>query len=413
MNASQSTDSEAGKPKETLSSLSQTIGACGGRTVKIITTVEELESLRPFWESRNWHPNAQMDYFRLINEARNNVLKPHLMVFQRNSEPAALVVGRVTKEDFRCRLGYKTIKLGQVRQLSIVYGGTLGCDDAEIAGTVVDALTGLLRRKEVDVVFLSHLNTDSPLFKLAAQRPGFLCRDHLIAPQLHWKTCLPATQAEFLKRLNKKHRYWLRRLEKQVENDFPGRVSFRSFADGQPLNELMRDLEAVASKTYQRGLSAGFQNDAEHARRFALEHGKKWLRIYVLYIQDRPCAFWVGTLYKGIFHSGFTGYDPEYRKYEPGTLVFMKMVEQLCAGRVEAIDYGLGDALYKQRFGDQSWNEASVRIFSPSLRARMLNVAQTSLELPALWVKSFLNRANLQQRLKTLWRRRLLKMEKD
>ena len=121
----------------------------------------------------------------------------------------------------------------------------------------------------------------------------------------------------------------------------------------------------------------------------------------------------MGTLFKGVFYSGFTGYDPEYRKYELGTLMFMKMVEQLCSEKVETIDYGLGDALYKQRFGDQCWPEASVRIFSPSLRGIMLNAAQTCIETPALWLQLLLKRANLQQRLKTLWRRRLLKHGKD
>jgi hypothetical protein len=43
----------------------------------------------------------------------------------------------------------------------------------------------------------------------------------------------------------------------------------------------------------------------------------------------------------------------------------------------------------------------------------MLNVTQTGIETPGLWLKLFLDRTNLQQRLKTLWRRRLLKSEND
>jgi hypothetical protein len=396
-----------------LSSPPQATGQHGDIKTRTVATAAELERLRPFWESLNQHPNAQMDFYNLINEVRGDVLRPYVMVLERDGKPTALVVGRMAREDFRCRQGYKTVRFGQVRQLSIVYGGVLGCIEEECAEAILNELNLMLKHREADLVFLSHLNTDSQLFKLATRRPGFLCRDHLIAPQLHWKTKLPATQAEFLQRLNKKHRYWLRRLEKQVEKDFPGQVSYRSFADGRQLDELMKDLECVASKTYQRRLGAGFRNDAEHARRFTLEAQNNWLRAYVLYLGARPRAFWAGTLYKGVFHSGFTGYDPEYRQYELGTLVFMKMLEQLCTEGAESIDYGLGDALYKQRFGDQSWQEASVRIFSPSLRNILLNVTQTVVETPAFWVKSFLNRTNLQQRLKTLWRKRLLKNEKN
>jgi hypothetical protein len=378
-----------------------------GYSVRVLDTAPEMEGVRPFWESQNWNPNAQMDFYGLINEVRGNVLKPYVMVLEHDGEPSALMVGRIVRQDFSCQFGYKTVRLGQVRALRIAYGGVLGCDGQACAEAVLNELCRMLGRREVDLVTFSHLNTGSDLFQLVSRRPGVSCRDHLVAPQLHWKTKLPATPVEFVQRLNKKHRYWLRRLEKQLEKDFPGRVSFRSFASGQQLGELLNDMETIAGKTYQRGLGAGFRNDAEHARRFEFEARKNWLRAYVLYLDNRPSAFWAGTLYKSVFYSAYTGYDPGFRKYELGTLVFVNMVEQLCAERVEAIDYGLGDALYKQRFGDQSWQEASVRIFAPSFRAMALNVVQTSLEMPALWLKSLLERAHLQQRIKTLWRRRL------
>ena len=273
--------------------------------VRIVTTMEEMEHLRPLWEALNSHPNAQVDFFRLINGVRDNVLRPHVMVLERDGDPCALVVGRMAKEDFRCRLGYKTIYLGQVQQLSIVYGGILGCEDEGCAGTVINELDRMLKNHEADLVFFNFLNTESYLFRLATQQPRILCRDHLVAPQLHWKTRLPATQAEFLKRLNKKHRYWLRRLDKQVEKDFLGQVSYHSFTDGEQLDELMKDLELVASKTYQRRLCAGFRNDTEYARRFVFEADKGWLRAYVLYIQQPALCVLGGNPFQGGVLFGF------------------------------------------------------------------------------------------------------------
>jgi GNAT acetyltransferase-like protein len=380
-----------------------------GYAIRVITSSEEMECLRTFWEALNWHPNAQMDFFRLINETRVNTIRPHILLVERDGEPHGLVVGRIVREDFRCSLGYKTIRLGQVQQFSIIYGGLLGCDNEKCAEAVMGELDRMLKGRELDLVFFSYLNTTSHMFRLATRRPGVLCRDHLVVPQLHWKTKLPATQADFLQRLNKKHRYWLRRLEKLIEKDFPGQVSFRSFTDGQRLNELMNDMERVASTSYQRRLGAGFRNDVENARRLTFGAKTGWLRIYVLYLENQPRAFWMGTLYKNVFYSASTGYDPEYKKYELGTLTFIKMVEQLCHERVAAIDFGLGDALYKQRFGDQSWHEAAVKMFCPALHGMMLNIVRTSIEAPALWFRSFLRVTNLQQRVKTFWRRQLLK----
>jgi len=143
---------------------------------------------------------------------------------------------------------------------------------------------------------------------------------------------LPATHTEFLQRLNKKHRYWLRRLEKQIETDFPNQVSYRSFTDGQRLDELMKDLECVASKTYQRCLGAGFRNDAEYARRLALERGKLGCALMCFILATVRAHFGLARYTRGCSIRVLldTILNIENTNWAP--LVFMKMVEQ-CAPR--------------------------------------------------------------------------------
>lgn len=371
--------------------------------VRAVTTPDEIERLRPCWEALNWHPNVQIDFFCEINKLWKNLASPHILVLERDGKPQGLLVGRITTQAFKCNLGYKSVSLGQVRQLTILYGGVLGCDDLSCAQLMIGELNRMLENREVDAVFFNLLDTASHLFRIATRNPGFFVRDHLVTPQLHWKVGLPATLTGFLQRLNKKHRYWLKRLEKQLDKEFPGRVSFRSLTDGHQRKEMMNDVECVARKTYQRRLGVEVNNVADDA----LEEKMRWERVYVIYIANRPCAFWMGRLYKGTFYSDATGYDPEYRKHELGTVVFMRMIDRLCREGVETIDFGLGDALYKQRFGDQSWSEAGVRIFSPSRHGVMINLARTSLEGSALCLKFLLDCVHLKQRLKAFWRKRL------
>jgi len=375
---------------------------------RVVDNPADLERWRPYWESVAWHPGTQLDFFSLINKIRNDVLKPYVIVIERDNTPCALVVGRLVKEDFTCHIGYKRFNLGRVRQLNILHGGILGCDDRACAQVVISALDGVLRRREADLVFINHLNIASPLYGLAREYPGILCRDRADMPQPHWKAALPATSEAFLQRLTQKHRYWLRRLERLAEAAYPGKVHCRFLAEGVPLDALMRDMEEVAAKTYQRQLGVGFRNDGEHVERFALESGRGCLHVSVLYLGGKPAAFWVGTLYKGVFFSDYTGYNPEFRKYEPGTLLFMKMVEQLCLAGITEIDFGLGDAQYKQRFGDQNWMDASVRIFAPTLKGILLNVTQLSLQLPETCARSLLRHTRWLGYLKTLWRKRLV-----
>jgi len=379
-----------------------------GLRVRAVTTPGEIEQLRPCWEALNWHPNVQIDYFTEINEHWKNISSPYILVLERDGKPQCFLIGRITNQPFKCNLGYKSVSLGRVRQLTILYGGVLGCDNLNYAQFMMGELNRMLKSREVDVVFFNLLDTASHLFSIATQSPGFFVRDHLVTTQLHWKVGLPATLAEFLQRLNKKHRYWLKRLEKQLDKEFPGQVSFRSLTDNNQREELMKDVECVARKTYQRRLGAEINNVADNA----LEEKMRWERVYVIYLASRPCAFWMGRFYKGTFYSDATGYDPEYRKHELGTVVFMRMIDCLCREGVETIDFGLGDALYKQRFGNKSWSEAGVKLFSPSGRGVMLNLARTSLDGSALCLQNLLERVHLKQRLKTFWRKRLQGDEK-
>lgn len=375
--------------------------------IRTVTAPEEIERLRPFWETLNWHPNVQIDFFQLVNTATASRVQPCLLLLERQGQPHGLVVGRTATQPFRFRLGYWTASLGQVRQLTILYGGVLGSAGQEGSPVVLAALEQMLRGREVDLVYFNRLRTDSELFRLAARTPGFVSRDHLIDPQKHRLARLPPSLPEFLQRLNKKHRYWLRRLEKQLEKEFPGQVVFRGLAEGRRCADLMNDVEQVARQTYQRKLGAGAVNGTQQQRLIALAERHGWQRIYVLYLANQPRAFWMGRIYKGVFYSDATGYDPQFRRYELGTVTFTRMVEQLCGEGVSTLDFGLGDALYKQRFGDQDWLEAEVNIFSPSARGTALNLARTSLEGPARGIRSLLDRLNWQQRLKTHWRRLL------
>jgi hypothetical protein len=365
--------------------------------------------LRESWEHLNWHPNTQIDFYQLVNQTSDGSTRPIVFAFERRATVSGLIVGRLSQRSLQCKVGYRAFGLGKVRQLTILHGGVLGCADVQMAESMFHELMLLLKRNEVDVVFFNHVSTDSPLYALIKSSPGFLCRDHLIKPQLHWKASLPANGNEFIQRLSKKRRYWVRRADKLLREAFPGQVSFRCVGSEWSLEKLLPDVETVAASTYQRGLGAGFSNTSEGLRRLAYQAERRWLRLCLLYVGDRPCAFWMGRVYKNVFYSDATGYDRAFSKFEVGTAVFLRTIENLCDEGVQEFDFGLGDAFYKERFGDESWSESEVWIYAPSLRCRLLNVIRTAIEWPVLRIRSLLVRARLEQRLKTFWRSKLAK----
>ena len=181
---------------------------------------------------------------------------------------------------------------------------------------------------------------------------------------------------------------------------------------GENVKKICSGLEEVVKKTYHRKIGVGFVYNQEFLGRFALEAQKGWLRAYILYIDDIPEAFWLGYLCHGTFYLAFTGYNPAYRKYELGTIVFINLLEDLGRMGVSKVDFGSGTALYKERFGQHMWHEATVYIFAPTLRGIILNVSKSFFSFINNAAKKILDKTNLLQNVKTQWRTSLQKRQK-
>jgi hypothetical protein len=196
-------------------------------------------------------------------------------------------------------------------------------------------------------------------------------------------------------------------MTKLLEKDFPGKVKIQYFTNEDSINQLCTDVESIASHTYQRGLGAGFVDNQENRARMTLSAKNNWLKAYVLYIEDKPCAFWIATHYNKSVHLNFTGYDSQYEKYEPGTVLFTKMVEDFCRDGIKEMDFGFGDAKYKSRFGDSNWKEASIYIFSPSLKSVVINLIRTLSSTISRFSYKLLEKTSLLEFIKKRWRKRL------
>jgi CelD/BcsL family acetyltransferase involved in cellulose biosynthesis len=218
---------------------------------------------------------------------------------------------------------------------------------------------------------------------------------------------LPACLDELLEqKVNRKSRNEARRTMRVLEKAFPGAVRYACFSAPIEMEKLFEDVIRVARKTYQWGLGVGFQDNEEHRKRLRLEAEKGRLRAYVLYLKDEPVAFWIGTVYKDTFWLDFTGYDPAFCKYEVGTVLFLRMIGNMCGQNVKLMDLGLGSAFYKERFGDSSIEESTMRVFAFSGRGVLFNTVWLVTQALTKVVRGLLLRLGLEQKVKKLWRAR-------
>ena len=368
----------------------------------------ELDQVDVGWESLPWtRLDPEREYFRTVVRSRPDVVGVHVFFLPDDVAPQAAFVGRVEDVSLRVSAGYRSVYSPRVRAITLVHGGVLGVERPDRAQEIVARLRDALTAGVAEAVFLPALRTDSELYAAAAS-VRFPFRQPFAVRTLHWGLQLPGSFEEFLATRSTKTRKNLRVDRNRLRRDYGEALELRVFRDPSDADELFRDVATVAAKTYQHGLGVAFANTDEDKALTALALDRGWFRAYVLYIGGAPVAFWLGSVYARTFFTGTPGYDPGFADYGIGRYLLVRVIEQLCGDdEVDQIDYGFGDAEYKRRFGNQSWEEADVVLFARRFRPVRVNVMRTALATTLGLVKRALGRAGVAARLKRRWRRRL------
>jgi hypothetical protein len=265
---------------------------------------------------------------------------------------------------------------------------------------------------EADVVVFEHLDMDSPLVSFARSLPSWLCSDRLIYPEIHRIRDLSGETGFSVASLSRGERYSLRHSAAKLSEDFRSR-KIELFSAPDEVARLVHDAENVARKSYQRGIGVGFTESAVVRSRLEFEAQNGWLRAYVLYLDDHPCAFWIGSLRNQTFLSDYLAFDPAYARYRPGWYLMVKVMEQLCGDTcdgstvVKKFDFGIGDARYKETLSNRHRQESAVYIFAPRMRALWVNAVRSVAGAINRSAKDFMRATPLFGKLKRMWRVRV------
>lgn len=346
-------------------------------TVRVASAASEIEKLRPFWTRVNYHPESDIDFVLMLPSVRPEILRLYVLVAYEAAEPVALLVGRIEDALVPLRVGYLKVLQIRLRQVVFVRDGFLGERSERTAALMVEKIAQVLKEGCAGRALLCSVPAASRLGESARRRCPVLQREFSRQLAEHWRTRLPKDFEAFLGKRPKKHRYWLRRIGRVFEAQFNGQVRYEIFHGLDDVGPFSKAAEQVARNTYQRGLGAGFVDNEENRKRLILAARKGWLRAYVAFVGNQPLAFWCGERLDNVMHLTWTGFDPAYRKYEVGTILFLKMVADLLSCGVTEIDYGLGWAQYKERFGDLCLQEQDVAIYAPTLRSCSVNLLRT------------------------------------
>jgi CelD/BcsL family acetyltransferase involved in cellulose biosynthesis len=234
---------------------------------------------------------------------------------------------------------------------------------------------------------------------------GFLCREHFSKEELHYRMAIPASMEQFYQSCSKKHRANLKRYIRRLEQEYEGRVKIVAHSREEELEPLIMAAAQISSKTYQCGLGCGFVDDKRMRSLMAMAARLKWLQAHVMYIGDQPCSFQLGLKYGQTYFLSQIGFDPSLEKFEVGTVLFLKVLESLCSDpAVRSLDFGFGNAQYKEQYANEHWMEVSVHIFAQRLYPICINISRSSMMGLNFALEHALSKTGFLPRMKKRWR---------
>jgi CelD/BcsL family acetyltransferase involved in cellulose biosynthesis len=372
---------------------------------KTIRTLEGLDSVRADWHRWQPHISSDLGQFELICGLRPEVECPLVTVVEQDGKPCALLAGRLEHSGVTPAIGHLRPFTVPARVWFALHEGAMGRLDAGTASEMVAHVRGQLAAGVADAAHFSYLPEHSPLLDaLLHEGSRWLC-DRTPRWATHREMTMPTDGTVMDRKLSAKARWRIRRKQKGLEAAFPGKVRWHYLSEFDDVSALCARIERVAAIAYQRGLGVGFFDNEEFRSRYALFATRGQLRVQLLEIDGEVRAFWCGIIHHGTFHSSTTAYDPALSEHVVGTQNFLHLADGLMREGVQRFDFGLGDAKYKETFGDRAWRETSIWMFAPTFKGACLMALVKSSSVLDVAARRLVERAGLTDKLRSLWRR--------
>ncbi len=370
--------------------------------VESLVGSKSLGSIRDLWQLWQAHPNADVDFFESVVESRPSVVNPMAIVLYFKEAPVAMAVGRLEKFILPATFGYLKIFNSELLQFTIVYGGLMGTWDEQGSATFVNYLRKWMQRDRVDAVYLAAMQCEQPVYRAAVRGVPFFLRHTPVKDNFHWWAELAETPELLKSKINKADR----KKERKLAQHSGGEIELKIFQKPEDVPEFCSAAEKIIQTTYLRGLGVGFCDNEEMRKRLGVTSRKGWMNGFILYANNQPCAFQLGTLYQSVLYLDYTGFKSDLYPYSPGRILFIKMVDHLCRTQaVRGIDFGFGDAEFKRRYADRSWKESDLYLFNQTPTLLMANLVRNSVALFRGIAEKMLRHFDLHDQVKKWWRR--------
>jgi CelD/BcsL family acetyltransferase involved in cellulose biosynthesis len=193
-----------------------------------------------------------------------------------------------------------------------------------------------------------------------------------------------------------------RKLSQEAALEDSGAAEIHEYRSPAEIAEFMDLVVPLSRRTYQaRTLDAGLpEDDASRADMMALA-AQDNLRCFLLYFRGVPISYLCLPIEGNTVVYAFLGYDEDYRRLSPGTVLQMYALERLFAeNRYRYFDFTEGDGPHKAMFGNRSIEACSFFLMKSTPGNRVLLGALDMFDAGVAQVKALLAKTGAQSKVR-------------
>jgi len=348
-----------------------------------INNASQLDALEADWNRLAKRGLYFVPRFAELRDAlADRQSKFRLLIAVDNSQVIACACFLYVNSTKSYEIAWKTLCRLPVK-LVVLFGG---CVVGEPSEPVIRSLFEvIIKEGGFDLLSVGNIFTNSALYKAVTTLPNAFTWTGWRKERRWWLIRMPASFDEYLASMPERTRAHLIRDCRSFERKGP---EFRIMRLAEEIDQFLRDAERISRLTYHWDFD-GLHNDESTRQNFIRLANSGNLRCYISYINGTPCAFGWGELTYRRFNFRQTGYDPEFQRFSPGTVLIMRMIRDLIDNSdCEVFDFLWGGTDgYKSRLANANFPCASVQV---AIMSRPYSVLIGVLDLMLNRVKNLL-----------------------
>ena len=261
--------------------------------------------------------------------------------------------------------GFKT----RLHGFRLVGNRVLGTADELLTKQVLAACATYAREQRAMFLLIEDLERHDVLFMAAEslEQDGFR-RFSPTGIQERLKIEFPPNPLDYWTKFSSKTRNTFKRKQKKI-----GTTRLVRISQPDQIPEFLEAAHTISQRTWQsEKLGLRIHNNEHELRFFTFLATHQSLRSYLLFVDEKPAAFLIGTQHNGLFSYEEVGYDREFSDRSPGQVLLLQVLDDLLSDQPPRVfDFGGGSADYKQLFATTTSASGTLWLVPPGVRPQL------------------------------------------